>query len=252
MSVSPRAHHKLARILVVDDDLPLVRALKVALESQGYVISAVNRGTQALEAIERFRPDLVLLDVMMPGIDGWEVLTRLRANPLTESTPVIMLTGADSDASKVKGFSLGTDDYMTKPFSLQELRCRVAAVLRRSSPKPNDVVAPSIPVVVGESGFQLIRSGDVYFAEGIRNYTYIHTFDARFLCRLTLGALDDKGLDDFMRVHRSFVVNLRHVGGCGWATSSSYRLRLSDLAGTEIPVSRGLVLETQRRLGLKD
>ena len=162
-----------------------------------------------------------------------------------------MLTGVDSDASKVKGFSLGTDDYMTKPFSLQELSCRVAAVLRRAAPTQGDDTHASIPVVVGESGFQLIRSADVYYAEGIRNYTYIHTFDSRFLCRLTLGDLDDKGLAGFMRVHRSFVVNLTHVHGCGWATSSSYRLRLSDLEGTEIPVSRNLVLETQRHLGLR-
>ena len=97
-----------------------------------------------------------------------------------------------------------------------------------------------------------MKSGDVYFADGIRNYAYVHTYDTRYLGRLSLHALSDRNMQDFMRVHRSFIVNMAHVMGCGWANHSSYRLRLGDLARTEIPVSRALVAEVQRQLGLKE
>lgn len=239
------------RILIVDDDVPLVRGLKVALENQGHVVRAVDRGALALEAALAFKPDLVLLDVMMPGLDGWETLSQLRAHAATERLPVIMLTAMDSDASKIRGFSLGSDDYVTKPFNLQELRCRIAAVLRRTSPERTDDPECSIPVVTGSSGFELIRCQDIHYIEGIRNYTYIHTFDSRSLSRLHLGAVEERNIGSLMRVHRSFIVNLDHVKGCGWASKSAFRLKLADLAATEIPVSRTLIGDVQRRLGVK-
>ena len=241
-----------AKILLVDDDVQLVRGLKTALEHYGYLVRAVERGAQAPDMALQFRPDLILLDVMMPGVDGWEILGQIRGNPPTEDIPVIMLTGSSADSAKVKGFSLGADDYVTKPFSLQELRCRVDAVLRRTRPRESAEPEGSIPVLAGTSGYQFLRSEDVYFAEGIRNYTYVHTYDSRQLSRLSLGALDDRHISDFMRVHRSFIVNMTHVRSCGWASGSSYRLRLSDLARTAIPVSRALVSEVQNRLGLRE
>ncbi len=246
-----RPSNAAAKILLVDDDVQLVRGLKKALEHYGYIVRAVERGTQAPDMALQFRPDLILLDVMMPGVDGWEILSQIRGNPSTEDIPVIMLTGSSAESAKVKGFSLGADDYITKPFSLQELRCRVDAVLRRTKPRGSAEPEASIPVLVGTSGYQFVRIEDVYFAEGIRNYTYVHTYDARQLSRLSLGGLSDRHLADFMRVHRSFIVNMAHVRSCGWANSSSYRLHLNDLARTEIPVSRAMVSEVQNRLGLR-
>ena len=240
-----------ARILLIDDDVQLVRGLKTALEHYGYLVRAVERAGQAPEIATQFGPHLIVLDVMMPGVDGWEVLAQLRGNPSTQSIPVIMLTGSSTDEAKLKGFSLGADDYVTKPFNLQELHCRVEAVLRRVKPREQADTEWSIPVLAGTSGFDFLKSSDIYFAEGIRNYTYAHTYDSRHLCRLSLGALDDQQVEGFMRVHRSFVVNMAHVRGCGWASGSSYRLRLGDLARTEIPVSRTLFSEVQKRLGLK-
>jgi DNA-binding response OmpR family regulator len=245
------AYTGLPRILIVDDDVALATGLKRALENQGHIVQAIDRGGQALETAVLFKPDLILLDVMMPFVDGWEVLERLRANASTEDVPVIMLTAADSDASKVRGFTLGADDYVTKPFSVQELRCRIAAVLRRARIEPQDDSGCMIPVVLGGSGVELIRCKDVYFVEGIRNYSYVHTADVRLLSRLTLGALEHRKIDGFMRVHRSYIVNMEHVKGCGWSNKSSYRLRLADLQETEIPVSRSLVAEVQQRLGLR-
>lgn len=246
------AYSGVRRVLLVDDDVALLTGLTRALESQGYVVRAVDQSVRALEVAAVFRPHLVVLDVMMPRVDGWEVLRRIRARDTCEHVPVIMLTAADSDEAKVRGFELGADDYLTKPFSVQELRCRIAAVLRRAATPATEGERPcSIPVVVGGSEVEFLRCRDVYFIEGVRNYTYVHTSSGRFLSRLTLGAVERSGIEGFRRVHRSYIVNMIHVKGCGWATKSAYRLRLADVAGTEIPVSRSLIPEIQRALGVR-
>ena len=239
------------RILLVDDDSALTTILKPAIESQGYIVHVVVRGDAALETALVFKPDLVVLDVMMPNVDGWEVLGRLRDNPSTEHLPVIMLTAADTEAAKVKGLTLGADDYVTKPFSVQELRCRIAAVLRRSAVEPSDADEEAIPIVVGSSRVEFLHPRDIYYIEGIRNYSYVHSADSRFLSRLTLGVLESKKITGFMRVHRSYIVNLKHVRGCGWVDRSAYRLTLSDFADTEIPVSRALITQFQEQLGVR-
>jgi CheY-like chemotaxis protein len=242
----------LRRILLVDDDTTLLAGLSRALESQGYVIRTVDRPTAAMEAVDIFKPDLVVLDVMMPHVDGWEILERIRARDTTEHVPVIMLTAADSDAAKVRGFELGADDYLTKPFSVQELRCRIAAVLRRSTAHaPEEDPSCTIPVVVGGSDLEFVRCRDVFYIEGVHNYTYVYTSSARFLSRMTLGSIEHSEIEGFRRVHRSFIVNMSHVKGCGWASKSAYRLRLSDAEETEIPVSRPLIPEIQRQLGIR-
>lgn len=239
------------RVLVVDDDAALSSGVKLALEGAGYQVRTIDQGARALEVAAVFMPDLIVLDVMMPVMDGWEVLRRLRACSTSEHIPVIMLTADDADASKVRGFELGADDYVTKPFSLRELRCRVAAVLRRSDARPADDSACCIPVIAGGWNVEFLRCKDVYYIQGIRNYTYVHTSSSRFLCRLTLGSLDQKAIEGFKRVHRSFIVNMNHVKGCGWASKSAYRLRLADVNQTDIPVSRALVTEVQRELGVR-
>jgi DNA-binding response OmpR family regulator len=118
------------KLLIVDDDTTLLRFLTDYLVQEGFVVQSADRGQAALRLFYDARPDLVVLDVMMPGMDGWEVCARLRE--LSE-TPVILLTAKTSEADKLRGFRLGVDDYITKPFSLAELRARVRAVLSRTS-----------------------------------------------------------------------------------------------------------------------
>jgi DNA-binding response OmpR family regulator len=118
------------KLLLVDDDTTLLRFLTDYLVGEGYAVQSADRGQAALRLFYEARPDLVILDVMMPGMDGWEVCARLRE--LAE-TPVILLTAKTSEADKLRGFRLGVDDYITKPFSLAELRARVRAVLSRTS-----------------------------------------------------------------------------------------------------------------------
>ena len=119
------------RILVVDDEEYLTDLLSTSLRFQGFDVVCAWNGFDALSAVESFTPDLILLDVMMPDIDGIEVCRRLRTEG--NSVPVIFLTARDTKADLLSGFAIGGDDYITKPFSLEEVVVRIRAVLKRSS-----------------------------------------------------------------------------------------------------------------------
>jgi two-component system response regulator RegX3 len=118
------------KILVVEDEPALVDALSFGLGTEGFEVVAAGEGEQALELFGRERPDLILLDLMLPGMSGTEVCKRVRAQ---SAVPIIMLTAKDTEIDKVVGLELGADDYVTKPFSMRELAARVRAVLRRGT-----------------------------------------------------------------------------------------------------------------------
>jgi DNA-binding response OmpR family regulator len=119
-----------AKILVVDDDETLLRFVEEYLTRDGYQVITADRGAKGLKALYQERPDLVILDVMMPGMDGWEVCARIRE---LADVPILMLTAKTSEGDKLRGFRLGVDDYITKPFSLAELSARTRAVLTRTA-----------------------------------------------------------------------------------------------------------------------
>ena len=120
------------RILVVDDDRDICRSIEVILRLEGYDVRIANEGEEAIELATRIQPDLVLLDMMMPGIDGYEVTKRLRHDPRTATASIIMLTARALPADKVLGLTAGCDDYIVKPFDPSELVARVQSALRRS------------------------------------------------------------------------------------------------------------------------
>ena len=128
------ASRPLPRVLVVDDEEHITELVAMALGYNGFEVERLSSGRAALEAVERRRPDLVVLDVMLPDLDGFEVARRLRqAEGAGTRVPVIFLSARDTTSDKVEGLRLGSDDYVTKPFSIEELVERVKAVLRRSS-----------------------------------------------------------------------------------------------------------------------
>jgi two-component system OmpR family response regulator len=118
------------RLLVVDDEPNIVELLSASLRYAGFEVETASSGEQALEVARRYRPDMLVLDVMMPGIDGFGVLRRLRGDG--ERVPVLFLTARDGTGDAITGLTLGGDDYVTKPFSLEELIARIRAVLRRT------------------------------------------------------------------------------------------------------------------------
>lgn len=129
------------KILIIDDDLDTLRLVGLMLQRQGYHISAATNGSQGLTKAFEERPDLILLDVMMPDMDGYEVTRRLRKNPATSSTPILMFTAKTQLDDKVTGFEVGADDYLTKPTHPTELQAHVKALLARIGSKDVEITA---------------------------------------------------------------------------------------------------------------
>ena len=122
-------------ILVIDDDRNILAIIEMYLRKAGYEVTCVERGDEALQAFRRAQPALVVLDVMLPGMDGWDVLDKLRQE---SDVPVIMLTAKGDTLDRIQGLDLGADDYIVKPFDAKELLARIKAVLRRSSLPENE------------------------------------------------------------------------------------------------------------------
>lgn len=121
------------KVLVIDDDTTLLNLLQQSLQKAGYEVMTATNGLQGLQKMYEERPDLIILDVMMPRMDGWETCRRIRE---MSQVPIIMLTAKDEEADKIRGFEYGVDDYVTKPFSFAELTARVTAVLHRTRQRP--------------------------------------------------------------------------------------------------------------------
>ena len=140
---------KKVRIVTADDDPQLLRLIARNLEFEGYEVHPAGEGAAALELVERLAPDLVLLDVMMPKLDGFTVCQRVRE---FSAVPIIIITARGQDQEKVKGLDLGADDYLTKPFSVEELLARVRAVLRRTQLRGEEGMGagPMTVTTVGE------------------------------------------------------------------------------------------------------
>src|SRR3990172_9364098 len=117
-------------ILVVDDEANIVELARLYLMQEGYRVESAGDGRTALEKVDALRPALMVLDLMLPRVDGWEVCRRVRAGDQPD-LPIIMLTARDDDVDKIVGLELGADDYMTKPFNPRELVARIKAILRR-------------------------------------------------------------------------------------------------------------------------
>jgi len=146
------------RVLIVEDDPAMLRGLATALRAEGYELMTAERGDEALKQLRGRQPDLVLLDIMIPGVSGLEVCRVARAEGI--KVPIIMLTARGLEADRVGGLDLGADDYVTKPFSLPELLARVRALLRRT--RPEDELPARLAfddVVVDFDKYECTRSG---------------------------------------------------------------------------------------------
>jgi two-component system alkaline phosphatase synthesis response regulator PhoP len=166
-------------ILVVDDEQNIIELARLYLEQEGFRVESANTGKAALDKVKAVDPALIVLDLMLPEIDGWEVCRRVRSN---SDVPIIMLTARDEDVDKIVGLEIGADDYMTKPFNPRELVARVKAILRRSE----RAVTPG----------KVFRIGDLTIDPARREVTVAgQPIDVRtkeFDCLLTLA--ENKGI----------------------------------------------------------
>ncbi len=162
------------RILVVEDEPRLLHNLAKALREEGYAVDAAAAGDDGLYKAESWNYDAVVLDVMLPGLDGWQVLARLRQR---KQTPVLMLTARDATRDRVRGLDTGADDYLVKPFDLDELLARLRALIRRSAGKASadiaigDVVVDTRARVVSRGGKAVILTAREY---AILEYLALH------------------------------------------------------------------------------
>lgn len=149
-----------AKLLVIDDDTTLVNALEMYLTREGYDVHLAANGAEGLKAFYALRPDLVVLDVMMPQMDGWETCRRIRE---LSTVPIIMLTAKGQETDRVMGLKLGADDYVPKPFSLKELVARIEAILRRTkrseSTAKQGVLYVSDDLVIDSERWEVRRRG---------------------------------------------------------------------------------------------
>ena len=134
----------MAKILVIDDDLAINELIKINLELAGYKVMTAFDGNKGYALAKQENPDLIVLDVMMPDVDGYTVAKRIRENDDTKDIPILMLTALNMLQNKVQGFNIGVDDYLVKPFEMEELQVRIKALLKRSNNIPKSVAVKEV------------------------------------------------------------------------------------------------------------
>ena len=230
-------------VLVIDDDEAIVEMIRLGLEADRMVVFGAGDGGEGIEVLGRERIDVVVLDVMMPRVDGWMALMDIRNNPATADMPVIMLTAKTQELAKILAFKQGVQQYMTKPFSIMELSARVESLVRgrrrTNGEAPSSGEADFRKLAVRKGGRTvLLTIDDIVFLSARNKSTYAHTYENQYLVDTTLGELEDRmARESFARVHRSYLVNLNkikeilRVDGC-------YVVVAGDRDETHIPVAR--------------
>ncbi|MEG0371958.1 MAG: response regulator transcription factor [Clostridium sp.] len=148
------------KILVVDDEIHIIELLKYNLEASGYKVMSAQTGKEAIKLAYEKKPDLILLDVMLPDMDGFDVCKNINKSKETENIPIIMLTAKGDELDKILGLEIGADDYMTKPFSVRELIARIKAVLRRNLKEENTQNVISLGEIIMNMDKYVITKND--------------------------------------------------------------------------------------------
>jgi two-component system, OmpR family, response regulator VanR len=232
-------------VLVVDDDVAVVDMIRMGLEIDGIRVLSAGDGSEAIEMLDAEDVDVVVLDIMMPKVDGWMALMEIRSNPGTVDVPVIMLTAKTQDLAKILAFKQGVQQYVTKPFNVQELSARVQslAVGRRKmmGESSRQGEGDFRKLAVRKGGRTILLSiDDIVFLSARNKSTYAHTDDNQYLVDLTLGELEEKlGRESFTRIHRSYMINLNRIRrSCGWTVRTSSSRRTATRQRSRSPVVR--------------
>jgi len=242
------------QVLVIDDDPAIVEMIEMGLAAEGMQVTGASDGAEGVALLARHHFDVVVLDIMMPRVDGWMALMEIRNHPATASIPVIMLTGKTEDLAKIHAFRQGVQQYVTKPFNIMELAARVESLTRARRRAPSELVP-------GEADFRklAVRKGgrtvlltidDIVFLSARNKSTYAHTYENQYLVDMTLGELEEKMIrESFSRVHRSYLVNLNKVKEI-LRVDGSYVVVASDRDETHVPVARRQVRAFREAVGI--
>jgi two-component system phosphate regulon response regulator PhoB len=221
------------RVLVVDDEPDILSILVYQLSREGFRVSTAVNGQSAIAAAIEDPPDLLVLDLMLPVVDGYEVLKTLRRSERTANVPILLLTARREEAERIRGFEYGADDYVTKPFSARELALRVKALLRRSSAEP---VSKSRSLRVG--GVELDRDSHRAYTDG---------------GEMDLTPLEYRLLEVFME-RRGRVQSRRQLLQAAWNTDARIETRTVDMHVARLRSKLGTagdLLETVRGVGYR-
>ncbi len=227
-----------ATILIVEDEADLATLLRYNLEAKGFKALVANDGDEAIAIIAEVKPDLILLDWMLPVVSGIELCRRWRKNQETANIPIIMLTAKGEEGDKVRGLATGADDYMVKPFSTLELMARIEAILRRSSPELLSQNLTAGNIELDKKNFRVLREGKEIHLGPIeyRLLEYLMTSIGRVYSREQLlnnvwGSdvyVDDRTVDvHIARLRKSLTKNkqqdpIRTVRGAGYAFDEKF------------------------------
>lgn len=198
-------------ILCIDDEQNILALLTFNLEAAGYNTLTATTGADGLAVAKQAMPSMILLDLMLPDMNGTDVCKQLKADPMTASIPIIMLTAKDSEVDKILGLELGADDYITKPFSVRELVARVKALLRRCAPVEDTGIIKVGPVTIDSDNYEVYRNGE-------KMYLTLKEFELLKLLASTPGKVltRDYLLDriwgyEFYGETRTVDVHIRHL-----------------------------------------
>ena len=240
-------------VLVVDDDPSIVEMIRFGFEADDMHVLSASDGAEALEVLQRERADVVVLDIMMPRVDGWMALMEIRNNPATADLPIIMLTAKTQDLAKILAFKQGVQQYVTKPFNILELAARARSLAQRR------LAAAAISGGEGEFRKLAVRKGgrtillnldDICFLSAKNKSTYVHTFENQYLADLTLKELEDKLFkESFCRVHRSYMVNLNRIKEIV-RQDGEYSVVAADRDETHLPVARRQIRQFREAVGI--
>lgn len=246
---------EITTVLVVDDDDAIIDMIKMGLGAEGIRVLGAADGGEGIDVLNREQVDVVLLDIMMPRVDGWMALMEIRNNPMTADTPVIMLSAKTQDLAKILAFRQGAQQYLTKPFNMLELSARVESLVKGARRLSGDRAGG------GEGDFRklAVRKGgrtvllsieDIVFLSARNKSTYAHTFENQYLVDLTLGDLEAKlSKESFVRVHRSYMVNLNKIKEI-LRVDGAYAVVVSDRDETHVPVARRQARHFREAVGI--
>jgi len=233
-------------VLVIDDDPVFARWLGAVLGNAGYGmlrLAALPGGPLPAELRDA---DAIILDLALPGRDGFEILDALRADPAVRDTPVLMLTAHDPVAYRLKGLALGADDYMVKPPNKQELLLRIQALLRRAGAGEQS----RLLVHASDRSRVLLDPREVAYVQAANNFCYVYVGDRRYILSDGLTAAAERLRPQFLRVHRSYLVNPARVLGIRRPTRSTVALEMDTPARDLVPVGGQYRESVRSALGL--
>ena len=242
-------------VLVIDDDSAIVDVIRAGLEAEHMRVWGAADGAEGLDILARERIDVVILDIMMPRVDGWMCLMDIRSNPTMVDLPVIMLSAKTEDLAKVLAFKQGVQQYVTKPFNVAELTARVeslAKARRHSTAEQPSAVDAEFRKLAVRKGGRIVMLGidDIVLLSARNKSTYAHTYENQYLVDLTLGELEGRlSHEPFTRVHRSYLVNLNKVKEI-LRIDGSYVVVSADRDETHIPVARRQVRAFREAVGI--